>query len=61
MRQHGQPRYADLKASLTGRRGPACPKLTSYWHFEDCGYRKGTSACNQPDYMSACLSIGAQH
>ena len=34
--------------------GPACPKLQTYWQFYDCGYRKGSGSCNEPDRFLAC-------
>src|SRR5262249_47256379 len=32
----------------------SCPKLQSYWHFHDCGYRKIAGTCNEPDHFPAC-------
>src|SRR6476659_1044497 len=36
--QHGYARWADIDAGLRPR--PSCPKLRSYWQFDECGYRK---------------------
>jgi hypothetical protein len=33
---------------------PSCSKLRSYWQFYDCGYRKGSRTCNEPELLSAC-------
>ena len=30
------------------------PKLQSYWHYHDCGYRKIAGTCNEPGHFSAC-------
>ena len=52
MRAHGQPRFHDLQAKLS-RRWP-CPKLQSYWHYAECGYRKGARTCNAPHLVRHC-------
>jgi hypothetical protein len=44
--------WAAIAADLAA--GPACPKLQSYWQFHDCGYRKGSATCNEPDQFLAC-------
>lgn len=31
-----------------------CPRLQSYWHFEDCGYRRSTGTCNTPHHLVGC-------
>jgi hypothetical protein len=48
---HGQIGWHDMVAMTTD---PACPKLTSYWHFEGCNYRKGAATCARPDLISHC-------
>jgi hypothetical protein len=50
--KHGLIRFADIEAALA--REPSCPKLRSYWHFSDCGYRKGTSTCSEPTHLTRC-------
>jgi len=52
IRQHGSARWQDIAAQLAKR--PSCPKLTSYWHFEGCGYRKAAHWCAEPSHFSAC-------
>jgi len=48
---HGGIRWQQIDAAL---QGPiACEKLTSYWHFNDCGYRKG-GLCREPDLLEKC-------
>jgi hypothetical protein len=50
--KHGLLRFADIEAALAQE--PSCPKLRSYWHFADCGYRKGTSTCSEPTHLARC-------
>jgi hypothetical protein len=50
--KHGLLRFADIEAALA--REPSCPKLRSYWHFANCGYRKGTSTCSKPRHFEHC-------
>jgi hypothetical protein len=52
MDKHGAVTWSAIAADLAA--GPACPKLQSYWQFHDCGYRKGSRTCNEPDQLSAC-------
>jgi hypothetical protein len=52
MQRHGAARWADIAAALAA--GPSCPKLKSYWHFENCGYRKTASVCNEPLHFGCC-------
>jgi hypothetical protein len=50
--RHGVLTWAAIAADLAA--GPACPKLQSYWQFHDCGYRKGSGTCNEPELLSGC-------
>jgi len=50
--KHGALTWAAIAADLAA--GPACPKLESYWQFHDCGYRKGSGTCNEPELLSGC-------
>ncbi len=52
MERHGRIRWCDIAEALTGT--PSCPKLACYWAFEDCGYRKGTGLCANPEHQRAC-------
>jgi hypothetical protein len=52
MQRHGRARWASIEASLA--RNPSCPKLNSYWHFDNCGYRKGAAICSEPQQLPAC-------
>ena len=36
--RHGQATWHAIENDL--RRAPSCPKLRSYWHFQDCRYSK---------------------
>jgi hypothetical protein len=52
IQQHGSARWQDIAARFASR--PSCPKLTSYWHFEGCGYRKAARQCAEPSRLAAC-------
>ena len=52
MNKHGALTWGAIAADLEG--GPACPKLHSYWQFHDCGYRKGSGTCNEPEHLLGC-------
>jgi hypothetical protein len=52
MDQHGQIGWGDVEAIVNGR--SPCPKLQSYWHFENCGYRKSSATCSRPDLLQTC-------
>jgi hypothetical protein len=52
MDKHGVLTWGAIAADLDA--GPACPKLQSYWQFHDCGYRKGSGTCNEPELLSGC-------
>jgi hypothetical protein len=52
MARHGPVRWDDIAKALAAM--PSCPKLTCYWAFERCGYRKGTGICAEPEHRAAC-------
>lgn len=52
MQRHGRARWSSIEASLA--RNPPCPKLNSYWQFENCGYQKGAETCSEPEHIAAC-------
>jgi hypothetical protein len=52
MERHGRVRWHDIVKALADQ--PSCPKLTCYWAFEDCGYRKGSGSCANPEHQSEC-------
>src|SRR5450759_3058547 len=52
MDKHGALTWGAIAADLDA--GPACPKLQSYWQLHDCGYRKGSGTCNEPELLSGC-------
>jgi hypothetical protein len=52
MRRHGQATWRSVRKNLA--RGPACPKLKSYWHFHACRYEKTSGTCAEPDHITAC-------
>jgi len=52
MEKHGSANWSTAQATL--RRIPTCPKLRSYWAFDDCRYRKGCSTCSEPEHIDLC-------
>jgi hypothetical protein len=50
--EHGAISAEDIRVGLT--QSCVCPKLTSYWHFQGCGYRKVARTCSQPQSLPAC-------
>jgi hypothetical protein len=52
MEQHGRVRWRDIASALA--ESPSCPKLTCYWAFEGCGYRKGSGFCANPEHQPEC-------
>src|SRR5947208_655356 len=52
MERHGRVRWHHIADALA--EAPACPKLTCYWAFENCGYRKGSGGCANPEHRSGC-------
>jgi hypothetical protein len=52
MERHGRVRWHDISTALA--ESPNCPKLTCYWAFEDCGYRKGSGVCANPEHQPEC-------
>src|SRR5438045_9470291 len=52
MEQHGRIRWQDIAATLADQ--PSCPKLKGYWLFEDCGNRKNTDTCANPQHRPDC-------
>ena len=49
--EHGRVDASDIRHGLSNA---GCPKLTSHWHFEDCGYRKTSQICNMPQNFRRC-------
>ena len=52
MEQHGRIRWHDIAAALADQ--PSCAKLKGYWLFEDCGNRKATDSCANPEHRPDC-------
>ena len=50
--RHGIVTYAAVAADL--KRRPECARLRSHWHFEGCGYRKGSATCAEPGLLASC-------
>src|SRR5207237_10133905 len=52
MERHGRVRWHDVAQAMANE--PSCPKLTCYWTFEGCGYRKGSGMCASPEQQPSC-------
>jgi len=52
MERHGRIRWGDIATNLCGQ--PSCAKLQGYWLFEDCGNRKTTDSCANPEHRPHC-------
>jgi hypothetical protein len=52
MERHGRVTAGEIAAGLNSE--GLCPKLTSYWHFEACGYLKSAQTCSVPDHLPSC-------
>lgn len=52
MERHGRISAGEIAAGLN--RDDLCPKLRSYWHFEQCGYLKSAKSCSVPDHLPSC-------
>jgi hypothetical protein len=52
MRRHGTVHWPDIDQALRHR--PTCPKLQTYWTFDDCGYRKARHICAEPAHIGTC-------
>jgi hypothetical protein len=51
-RKHGGIRSVDIERGLC--HSPSCFRLTSYWAFEGCGYRKSKRTCSEPARLADC-------
>jgi hypothetical protein len=52
MDKHGYVTWSDVEAIAA--ENPPCPKLSSYWHFEGCNYRKTACSCARHDLRPDC-------
>ncbi|HEV2593797.1 MAG TPA: hypothetical protein VGU01_01190 [Sphingomicrobium sp.] len=52
MDRHGSVGWTEVEYGLT--RNPPCPKLTSYWSFDGCGYSKWKQTCACPEHFARC-------
>src|SRR5437764_6586261 len=52
MERHGRVRWHHIADALA--EAPSCPKLAGYWTFENCGYRKGSGLCANPEHQPSC-------
>jgi hypothetical protein len=52
MHRHGTATWAQITKHLTTK--PSCPRLKSYWHYDQCRYDKGSGSCSEPEHLGAC-------
>ena len=52
MRRNGRLTWADVSAGVAP--DVVCPKLNSFWQFEDCRYSKSTGLCAEPRFRPSC-------
>ena len=52
MAKHGQATWASVRKNLDRR--PKCPKLQTYWQFDDCRYQKTSGTCAEPNHIDTC-------
>jgi hypothetical protein len=52
MEQHGRIRWHHIAAVLSDQ--PSCAKLKGYWLFADCGNRKNSGSCANPEQRPDC-------
>jgi hypothetical protein len=52
MRRHGRATWRSVEKNLDRR--PTCPKLQTYWHFNDCRYGKASGTCAEPEHIATC-------
>ncbi len=50
--QHGRARLGGILDQLES--APSCDRLSSYWHFAECGYQKTGPTCAEPAHLAAC-------
>lgn len=51
-RKNGSANWKKISADLAKK--PTCPKLSSFWHYEGCGYSKTLRTCARPDHFRDC-------
>jgi len=49
---HGRVTHTEVTEALSSL--PKCAKLTSWWNFEGCGYRKWADNCNNHSLLRSC-------
>jgi hypothetical protein len=52
MRRNGRLTWADVSSGVAT--DVVCPKLNSFWQFEDCRYSKSTGLCAEPQFRPNC-------
>lgn len=50
--KHGTVHWDEIAGALATN--PTCPRLRSYWHFQNCGYRKAQGTCAELGQLDSC-------
>lgn len=52
MEGHGRATAEQVRKALGN--SALCPRLRSYWNYEDCRYHKGSGTCAEPEHIDSC-------
>src|SRR5580658_2915025 len=52
MNRNGRLTWSEVSAEVAADH--PCPKLNSFWRFEDCRYTKSTGSCAEPQFLPRC-------
>jgi hypothetical protein len=52
LRSHGSATWRQIESLLA--RAPSCPRLTSYWTYDNCRYGKTSGCCSEPEHRDHC-------
>ncbi len=52
MDAHGRVTWGNIEQAMA--RPGDCPKLTSYWTLDHCGYAKTSATCTEPSHFDDC-------
>lgn len=52
MRRHGSVTWRSIQGGLGA--SATCPRLKSYWAFDQCGYDKKSHSCRDPEHIDGC-------
>lgn len=50
--RNGSPNFRQISRLMESE--ARCPRLQSYWHFDDCGFQRTASTCNTLHHLVSC-------